>query len=77
MVKCIFCGKDENSFRGLTILKNDGSTAYYCSGKCRKNVLHLKRDKRKIKWTEAYGIKLAKDVAKAAKIAEETKVAAK
>ena len=27
---------------------------FYCSSKCRKNALKLKRDKRKLKWTEAY-----------------------
>lgn len=74
MVKCVFCGKDEDSFRGLHLLKNDGSVAYYCSGKCRKNALKLGRDKRRVKWTEAYKIKLAEEIEKTkreAKKAEE------
>ncbi len=54
MVKCVFCGKEEYAFRGLHLIKNDGSIAYFCSSKCRLNALKLKRDKRKIKWTDSY-----------------------
>ena len=54
MVKCIFCGNEEDAFKGLHLLKNDGSVAYFCSSKCRKNALKLKRDKRKLKWTSAF-----------------------
>jgi len=36
------------------LLKNDGSTAYYCSGKCQKSALKLKRDRKRVTWTEAY-----------------------
>ncbi len=54
MVKCIFCGKDENYFKGLHLITNDGRVDYYCSSKCRLNALKLKRDKRKVKWTEAF-----------------------
>jgi len=54
MVKCVFCGKDEHQFRGINLIKNDGSVNYYCSSKCRKNALKLKRDRRKFKWTLAH-----------------------
>ena len=54
MTKCNFCGKDEYAFRGVHLFKNDGSIAYFCSSKCRLNALKLKRDKRRIGWTEAY-----------------------
>ena len=54
MVKCIFCGKEENSFKGIHLIKNDGSVNYFCSSKCRINALKLKRDKRKVRWTEAF-----------------------
>lgn len=78
MVKCVFCGRDEDSFRGLHLLKNDGSVSYFCSGKCRKNAIHLGRDKRRVKWTEAYKIKLAEEIEKTkseAKKAEDKKAA--
>tara|TARA_Y100000034_G_C6618701_1_gene269674 strand:- start:148 stop:372 length:225 start_codon:yes stop_codon:yes gene_type:complete len=54
MVKCIFCGKDEKEHKGIHLLRNDGAISYFCSSKCRKNVTNLKRDKRKIRWTEAF-----------------------
>ena len=56
MTKCIFCGKDENPHKGLHLIKNTGTISYFCSSKCRNNVLKLKRDKRKIRWTEAFHI---------------------
>ncbi len=60
MVKCIFCGIEESPHRGLHLIKNDGTISFFCSSKCRKNVLHLHRDKRKFKWTEAFHISRAK-----------------
>ena len=36
----------------------------YCSNKCKKNALKLRRDRRKLKWTEAYGIVKSKAVEK-------------
>ncbi len=60
MVKCVFCGRDELSYIGLHLIKNDGTVSYFCSSKCRKNTIKLGRDKRKIKWTEAYREKMKK-----------------
>lgn len=54
MTKCTFCGKEEYAFKGLHLIKNDGSIAYFCSSKCRFNALKLKRDKRKVRWTSAF-----------------------
>ncbi len=70
MVKCVFCGKDELSFRGIHLIKNDGSVDYFCSSKCRKNMNKLKRDKRKMKWTEAHGIALQRVRDKAVRAAD-------
>lgn len=60
MTKCIFCGKNEYSFKGIHLIKNDGSIAYFCSGKCMKNALKLRRDKRRVRWTEAFREERAK-----------------
>ena len=60
MVKCVFCGNDEASFKGVHYIKNDGSVNYLCSSKCRKNYVILKRDRRKLKWTEFYLVKRKK-----------------
>jgi large subunit ribosomal protein L24e len=54
MVKCNFCGKEENHFKGIHYIRNDGNVNFFCSSKCRKNALFLKRDRKKLKWTVAY-----------------------
>ena len=64
MVKCRFTGKEEHAFKGIHLIKNDGSIEYYSSSKAMKNALKLKRDKRKLKWTEAYRIEKEKARAK-------------
>lgn len=60
MTKCVFCGKDEYAFKGLHLIRNDGSVWYFCSSKCRFNALKLGRDKRKVRWTEAFREQRAK-----------------
>lgn len=74
MVKCSFCGREEYAFKGVHLIKNDGTVAYFCSSKCRVNTLKLRRDKRKIRWTEAFREKSDKEKAKKARNvqAEET-----
>jgi len=64
MVKCVFCGREEEAFKGIHFIGNDGNVNYYCSNKCKKNALKLRRDRRKLKWTEAYGIVKSKAVEK-------------
>lgn len=54
MTKCVFCGAEASPFKGVHLIKNDGSTNFLCSSKCRRNALKLKRDRRKLKWTEFY-----------------------
>jgi len=54
IAKCSFCGREQEDFMGTYLLKNDGSTNYYCSAKCHKSHLKLKRDRKKVSWTEAY-----------------------
>jgi large subunit ribosomal protein L24e len=76
MTKCVFCGIEESPYRGVSLIKNDGTVNFFCSGKCRKNALNLKRDKKKFKWTEAYRITREKAVLKeekAEKAAQEKK----
>ena len=66
MVKCVFCGKDSSSFKGVHLLRNDGTTSYYCTSKCKRNALNLKRDKRKVRWAEAFHERRAKAKEKSA-----------
>jgi len=35
-------------------VRGDGSILWFCSSKCRKNAVNLKRDARKLKWTKYY-----------------------
>ena len=68
MVKCIFCGKEEYAFRGVHLIKNDGEIAYFCSSKCRHNMIKLGRDRRKVKWAEAFREKKMKIKGNIAKV---------
>lgn len=54
MVKCSFCGTEASQYIGLHLIRNDGTIAYFCSSKCRKNALKLKRDRKRVKWTNFY-----------------------
>lgn len=67
MVKCSFCGKDIPEGTGKIYAKKDGNISYFCSNKCEKNVLLLKRKPIKTKWTNAYN-KMKKTLQTSAKI---------
>jgi ribosomal protein L24E len=73
IVKCIFCGKEQEDYKGTYLLKNDGSVNYYSSSKCMKNHLKLKRDKRKTRWAEAFHVTREKRKVKAQERAEKEK----
>ncbi|MEK6957169.1 MAG: 50S ribosomal protein L24e [Nitrosopumilaceae archaeon] len=60
---CSFCGRPVAKGSGTMLVKNDGTVLWSCSSKCKKNMLVLKRDPRKLKWTKKYvkgGIKVKK-----------------
>ncbi|HKW03658.1 MAG TPA: 50S ribosomal protein L24e [Nitrososphaerales archaeon] len=48
--KCSFCGRPVLLGQGVMYVRNDAVTFWYCSTKCRKNAMILKRDPRKLKW---------------------------
>ncbi|MCD6547580.1 MAG: 50S ribosomal protein L24e [Nanoarchaeota archaeon] len=50
MPNCSFCGKKMSQNEGLMFVKNDGKILWFCSSKCEKNMLKLKRVPRKVKW---------------------------
>jgi large subunit ribosomal protein L24e len=52
--KCSFCGGALQAGFGTMFVRGDGSILWFCSSKCRKSLLHLKRDPRKLKWTEKH-----------------------
>ena len=51
---CSFCAKDVNAGKGVKFVRNDCTILLFCSSKCRKNSLQLKRDPRKFKWTKNF-----------------------
>ena len=51
---CSFCGNEIEPGTGKMYVKKDGSIFYFCSSKCEKNLVKLRRKPRKFKWTEQY-----------------------
>ena len=51
MVRCTFCGEQIEQGTGMMYVHKSGKIAYFCSKKCKKNLLKLKRKPLNIKWT--------------------------
>jgi len=51
---CSFCGYEIEVGTGKMYVRRDGKVLYFCSRKCEKNMLKLKRNPRKLKWTKYY-----------------------
>ncbi len=51
MVSCSFCSGEIKKGTGMMYAKKDGTLFYFCSSKCRKNLLGLGREGRLQKWT--------------------------
>lgn len=54
MAKCSFCGSEIVKGTGKLLVFKTGKTAHFCSSKCEKNLLKLRRNPKKIKWTSHY-----------------------
>ena len=54
MVKCSYCGYEISLGTGKIFVFNNGRIVNFCSNKCEKNMLKLKRVPRKLKWTKYY-----------------------
>lgn len=64
-MKCTFCGQEIEKGTGKMFVYKDGKIVYFCSMKCEKNQLKLKKKARTVKWTRAY--QKEKQAGKAAK----------
>ncbi|MBD3262590.1 MAG: hypothetical protein GF334_13135 [Candidatus Altiarchaeales archaeon] len=51
---CSFCGKQIPQGTEAIYVTKAGSAHYFCSSKCEKNQIKLKRNPRKVRWTESY-----------------------
>ena len=49
-MKCSFCNKEIEPGTGKLYSLKDGTRYYFCSGKCERNQLKLKRKPRKVGW---------------------------
>jgi large subunit ribosomal protein L24e len=49
-MKCSFCKENIEQGRGKMFVKDDGKIFYFCSSKCEKNMLKLKREPKDVKW---------------------------
>ena len=64
MPKCTFCGESIERGTGKIFVYANGKVINFCSNKCEKNLLKLKRKPLKVKWTEAYRKASKKEVKK-------------
>jgi large subunit ribosomal protein L24e len=49
-VRCSFCGKEIKPGTGIMYVRTDGTIEWFCSRKCYKNKIILKRKPRFLKW---------------------------
>jgi large subunit ribosomal protein L24e len=49
-IKCSFCETSLEPGTGKMFVKRDGIVLYFCSSKCERNMLKLRRKSRKLKW---------------------------
>lgn len=54
MARCNFCGKSIEKGTGKIFVYTSGKTVNFCSTKCEKNLLKLKRKPLNIRWTLEY-----------------------
>lgn len=52
--KCSFCGEEIPPGTGIALVRNDGTTLWFCSSKCRKSAIKLKRNPTRLRWTKVY-----------------------
>ncbi len=69
---CSFCGEQIEPGTGKMYVRKDGTTLLFCTNKCYKNMIELKRVPRNVTWTKAYATK--KGITMAAKEKSEAKV---
>ena len=50
-MKCSFCKKEIEKGKGTMHVRKDGKILNFCSSKCEKNLLKLKRNPNKRKWS--------------------------
>ncbi len=54
MAKCTFCGVSIAPGTGKMFVQKDGKILYFCSSKCEKNTLKLRRKPITTRWSNRY-----------------------
>ena len=54
MAKCTFCGDVIKPATGKMYVQKDAKVLYFCSSKCEKNMLKLKRKPITTKWSKRF-----------------------
>ena len=54
MPKCTFCGITLPQGTGKMFVQKDAKILYFCSSKCEKNMLKLRRKPIKTRWSNRY-----------------------
>jgi len=54
MVNCTFCGYEITPTTGKMYVKKDGKVLNFCSSKCERSQIKLKRVGRRTKWTKTF-----------------------
>ncbi|MCH8067395.1 MAG: 50S ribosomal protein L24e [Nanoarchaeota archaeon] len=54
MPKCTFCGISMPQGTGKIFVQKDAKLLYFCSSKCEKNMLKLRRKPIKTRWSNRY-----------------------
>jgi large subunit ribosomal protein L24e len=68
---CSFCGFDIPAGTGKLYIKRDATQFHFCSSKCQRNMVGLRRTPRHTTWTEAH--RLAKEETRHSKAGEAAK----
>ncbi len=50
MSECSFCSGQMEKGTGKSLIQSDGRTLHFCSSKCEKNMMKLRRKARETKW---------------------------
>lgn len=53
-MKCTFCQTEIEPGTGMVYVQKDGKMFHFCSSKCEKNQVKLKRKGRNMKWTDTF-----------------------
>jgi len=51
---CSFCGDEIEPGTGKMYIKKDASIFFFCTNKCQKNMIKLKRVPRRVRWTKRF-----------------------